>query len=88
MPDRAMTKGGKLDPTQAWLRCHRSPEAAGSDNRDVTDVRGRLPWPTRAVKSSNFSQFPNNTTRLPYTQAFRPRITPELSRAAKRLRLE
>jgi len=88
MPNRAMTVGGKLDPTHAWLRCHRSLEAAGSDNRDVTDVRGRLPWPTRAVESNKLCQVLCTTTNLPHTQAFRPRITPELSRAAKRLRLE
>jgi len=32
---------GKLDPTQERLKYYRSPEAAGADRRDLTDVRGR-----------------------------------------------
>jgi len=48
-----MTASGKLDPTQARLKSHRSPEAAGADRSSLTDVRGRLRLPKRAVMVKN-----------------------------------
>ncbi len=58
MPNQALTVSGKLDPTQAGLKSHRSPEAAASDTRDLTDAGGRLRLPKRAVMSNSLSQLP------------------------------
>ncbi len=88
MPNQAMHVSGKLDPNQARLKSHRSPEAAASDTRHLSDAGGRLHWTKQAVESNKLSQFPCTSTNTPHTQAFRPGITPELSRTAKRFRLE